>query len=74
MSIFSKNKAYDTEDVGSIKISERDVAINALEKRRYEINSEIEEIIKSYAKLIKRRELSRRRYKMGHSPNDIKPR
>ncbi len=66
MALFSKKKHYDIEDTDSLRVSEREEAINALEEQRQNINRELEEIMRGYAKLTKNKKLVKRRYR--HNP------
>ncbi len=58
MALFHK-KVYVPEDIYTVKQSEKENAIRELEKRRSDINREIEEILVPYSKLVKKRSLAR---------------
>ena len=73
MSIFSKKRFTELDDVSTMTEEERELALNSLEVRRSEINRELEELMQSIGKLTKNRTIRRRKYKMGDSPNDFSP-
>ncbi len=70
MPLFSKKRMYDTEDVSSVKISERESVIEDLERRRSEINAELEAIMRPYAKLTKNKAIAKRRRRGANPPNE----
>lgn len=67
-------RIYDDTEIAEIKLTEREAAIRSLEKQRADVNREIEELLRSYAKLSGRAALARRKYRVGEAPNDWKPR
>jgi hypothetical protein len=67
---FSKKRIYELDDVSSMTAEEREEAIISLEKRRLEVSAELEGLMRSYAKLTKKRSLRARKYKLGKAPND----
>ena len=69
MGIFGRKKS-PVAPVETMRESERDSEIDRLERERLRINTEIEQVLKNYAKESGNRRLRRRRYKMGKSPND----
>ena len=73
MPLFSKRKYNELDDVSTMTESEREKAILALEARRYEINRELEGLMTRYAKLTKNRRVAKRKFRMGDSPNDYRP-
>ena len=69
MGLFTRKKA-GFAPVDTMRESERDSEIDKLERERLRINTEIEQVLKNYAKESGNRKLRRRRHKMGKSPND----
>jgi hypothetical protein len=47
--------------------------IARLERKRLEINRQLERMMKRYAKLTGERKIGRRRFKVGYAPNDWRP-
>ncbi len=60
----------NTDQYSNITSSDRDEAIRRLERERMKVNLEIESVLKLYAKESGNSSLSRRKHKMGSSPND----
>ena len=73
MPFFKKKRFTELDDVSIMTESEKEKAIISLENRRYAINEELEGIMKSYARLTKKRRVGKRKYKMGKAPNDYRP-
>ena len=71
MPFFSKKKYDELDDVSLMTESEKEKALQSLEARRNEINSELEVLMVKYARLTKNRKIAKRRYKMGKAPNDF---
>ncbi len=69
-----KRKLYDDVAPEEIKLSEREAAINSLGASRAEVDREIEELLRSYARLAKKSTLARRKGRHGERPNAWKPR
>ncbi len=67
--MFGRRKRGEIE-YAEASSAERDEAIRRLERERERINLEIEGVLKMYAKESGTRSLSKRRHKMGKSPND----
>ena len=70
---FSKKKFYDVSDVSVMTERERDDAVFALEKQRYEINRELERIMLKYSKISGKRAFKKRKHRFGEAPNDYRP-
>ena len=70
---FSKKKFYDVSDVSVMTERERDDAVFALEKQRYEINRELERIMLKYSKISGQRAFKKRKHRFGEAPNDYRP-
>ncbi len=68
--MFKKRKIYEIEDVSSIKLSEREFAIEELERRRAEINSELESLMRPYSKLTKNKAIAKRKRRSENPPNE----
>ncbi len=59
-----------TRPISEMTEAERREAIARLEEQRNEVILELEDVMRDVASEMKRRGLSRRRYKFGKSPND----
>ncbi len=68
MGLFKKKAEIPTVDTMSEKEKADEIA--RLERERLRINTEIEQVLKNYAKESGNRRLCRRRYKIGKAPND----
>ena len=68
MGLFKKKSGIPEVDTMSER--EKDDEIARLERERLRINTEIEQVLKNYAKESGNKALRRRRYKIGRSPND----
>ena len=69
MAFFKKKESKHTP-VSAMHESERDLEIARLESERIRINTEIEQVLKNYAKESGNKRLRFRRFRMGKSPND----
>lgn len=66
-----KDKSPDmTRPLSQMTEAERREAIARLEEQRSEIILELEDVMREAAEQMKSPKLSRRRYKLGKSPND----
>ena len=61
MALFSKRKYDELDDVSAMTEDEKEKALTALEARRTEINSELDALMRKYARLTKNRKIARRR-------------
>ena len=67
MALFSKKEKRRLEAISS---SQRDIMIRRLERERAKINSEIENILASYAKESGNSALKKKRFRIGKRSND----
>ena len=65
-----KKKEEGFAPVESMSEKERADEIARLERERLRINTEIEQVLKNYARESGNKKLRKRRYKIGKSPND----
>jgi hypothetical protein len=66
-----KKEARESKySLSSLTEAQRRDKIDTLEDRRDAVILEIEDLLKTAAKAMRRRSLTRRRYKHGKSPND----
>ena len=63
-------REYEGLALSELTEAERLEYIKKLEDERDDVIFELEQLMKRSAKLLKKRSLSRRRYKLGRSPND----
>ena len=68
MALFKKKT--EPEVVDTMREGDKDNEIARLERERLRVNTEIEQVLKNYAKESGNAKLRRRRFKMGKSPND----
>lgn len=64
MQFFSKKRYTDLDDVSLMTEEEKAEAVVALEKRRCEINEELERLMASFARLTKNRKIKKRKSKI----------
>ena len=63
-------KNYLAYEDSEIKFSERNEAVRALEEERLRLTEEAEAIVREYAKILGKKELSRRSKPVGYAQND----
>ena len=61
MQLFSKRKYDDLDDVSLLTEDEKAEALKSLEARRIEINTELESLMRSYARLTKNRKIAKKK-------------
>lgn len=68
------DRDYDINNLASSNmVSMRREEIARLERKRLEINRQLERMMKRYAKLTGERKIGHRRFKVGYAPNDWRP-
>ena len=70
MGLFANKNKNGFANVQTMKSTDREEEIDRLESERLRISTEIEQLLKNYAKESGNRRLARRRYKIGKGPND----
>ena len=63
-------REYEGLSLSELTDAERLEYIEKLENERDDVVFEIEQLMKRSAKLLRRRSLARRRFKLGRAPND----
>ncbi len=70
MATKTAKREYEGLSLPELTEAERIEYIEKLEGERDDLIFELEQLMKRSAKLLRRRSLARRRYKLGRSPND----
>ena len=70
MGLFTNKNKKGFSSVQTMKSADMEAEIDRLEGERLCIATEIEQLLKNYAKESGNRRLSKRRYKIGKGPND----
>ena len=70
MAAKTAKREYEGLSVPELTDAERVEYIDRLESERDDVIFELEQLMRRSAKLLRRRSLARRKYKLGSSPND----